>query len=153
MPKKCLTCNEIYSLTRSECPRCQSRDGLILSTAAARLGGRGLTGYALLGQGVLLTPGPHPEACVPCLALGGLLVAGIEQAVLWTRILAVVMLVGGPLLALSNHTPAPALLALMALFCLWQLNEKRNDGIRAACIALGGYYGVYISIVLVLPHL
>jgi hypothetical protein len=111
-----------------------------------------LTGWALLGQGALLTLSTHPEGCIPCVALGSLLIAGVEKAVLWTKIVAVVAAVGCPLLAWHDSNPTPVLLDLMAGFCLWQLNEQNNDRLRVACIALGCYYCAYISIVLVLPH-
>jgi hypothetical protein len=152
MPKKCMKCDEIYSLKRSCCPRCQSPEALVIASGA-QLGGRSLPGYALLLQGALLTLVPHPESCLPALALGGLLLAGIDQAVPWSRLAAMLMLVAGPLAAFAGGGPAPALLTVFALILLWLLSAQRQHRIGAACIVLALYYGAFTSIVVVLPRL
>jgi hypothetical protein len=152
MPKKCVTCDEIYSLKRTCCPRCQSPDALIVA-GAATLGGRSLPGWALLLQGAVLAPLPHPEACLPALALGGLLLAGIDQAVPWSRVAAMLMLVAGPLSTVAGGGPVWALLAAFALILLWLLDDRRHHRLGAACIVLALYYGAFLSIVVVLPRL
>jgi hypothetical protein len=152
MPKKCVKCDEIYSLKRTSCPHCQCPDALVIA-GGAQLGGRSLPGWALLLQGALLAPGPHPEACLPALALGSLLLAGIDQAVTWSRLSAMLMLVAGPVAWLTGGGRAPALLALFALILLWLLDDQRQLRIGAACIVLALYYGAFTSIVVVLPHL
>jgi hypothetical protein len=152
MPRKCVQCNEVYSLRRTQCPRCQSPDSLILSGGSARLTNRSLTGYALLAHGLLLAFGVHPEACLPAVALGILLVAGIDHAVAWTRLAGVLTVIGGPLAACLTRSPAPALIGLFALLCLWLLKIENQDRVRVACIALVCYYAAYICIILVLPH-
>jgi hypothetical protein len=152
MPKKCVKCDEVYSLRRTSCPRCQSPDALVVA-GRATLGGRSLPGWALLLQGAALAPGPHPESCLPALALGGLLLAGIDQAATWSRLAAYVMLVAGPLSACFGGGATPVLLALFALILLWLLDDQRRQGIAAACIVLALYYGAFISIAVVLPRL
>jgi len=151
MPKKCVKCDEIYSLKRTCCPRCQCPEALV-TTGGATLGGRSLPGWALLLQGALLAPLPHPEYCLPALALGGLLLAGIDQAVTWSRLSALLMLVAGPVAALAGGGSAPALLALFALILLWLLDDQRHQGLAAACIVLALYYGAFASIMVVLPR-
>jgi hypothetical protein len=152
MPKKCMKCDEIYSLKRTSCPRCQCPEALVMA-GAGTLGGRSLPGWALMIQGALLALGPHPESCLPALALGCLLLAGIDQAVPWSRVAAMLMVVAGPVAALVGGGPAAVLLAAFALILLWLLNDRHQHRFAAACIVLAFYYGAFTSIVVVLPRL
>ena len=152
MPKKCLQCQEVYSLRRPCCPRCQSSDALVIGSPLQR-GGRSLPGWALLLQGGLLAGCAHPESCLPVLALGGLLLAGIDQVVAWARLTALALVIGGPIVALAGHGLVPALLAFFGLILLWLLDEQRHPRLAVACIVLTLYYAVFASIAVVLPRL
>ncbi len=84
--------------------------------------------------------------------MGSLLLAGVDQAVTWSRLAAGLMLIAGPVATLAGAGAVPAWLAVFALILLWLLNDARQPGLGAACIVLALYYGAFTTIV-VLPRL